>query len=33
MAMASHYKGGEHDRQHAAVIGDGFMTAGLAFEW
>ncbi|HRN79760.1 MAG TPA: 1-deoxy-D-xylulose-5-phosphate synthase [Ferruginibacter sp.] len=31
MAMASHYKG-EHDRQHVAVIGDGAMTAGLAFE-
>ena len=31
MAMASHYKG-EHDRQHIAVIGDGAMTAGLAFE-
>ena len=31
MAMASHYKG-EHDRQHIAVIGDGSMTAGLAFE-
>jgi 1-deoxy-D-xylulose-5-phosphate synthase len=31
MAMASHYKG-ERDRQHIAVIGDGAMTAGLAFE-
>ena len=31
MAMASHYKG-ENDRQHIAVIGDGAMTAGLAFE-
>lgn len=31
MAMASHYKG-EHERQHIAVIGDGAMTAGLAFE-
>jgi 1-deoxy-D-xylulose-5-phosphate synthase len=31
MAMASHYKG-ETDRQHIAVIGDGAMTAGLAFE-
>ena len=31
MAMASHYKG-EDDRQHVAVIGDGAMTAGLAFE-
>lgn len=31
MAMASHYKG-EHDRQHIAIIGDGAMTAGLAFE-
>ena len=31
MAMASHYKG-ETDRQHVAVIGDGAMTAGLAFE-
>ena len=29
--MASHYKG-EKDRQHIAVIGDGAMTAGLAFE-
>ena len=31
MAMASHYKG-ETDRQHVAIIGDGAMTAGLAFE-
>ena len=31
MAVASRYKG-EHDRQHVAVIGDGAMTAGLAFE-
>lgn len=31
MAMASHYKG-ESDRQHIAIIGDGAMTAGLAFE-
>src|SRR6187431_1092121 len=31
MAMASHYKG-ETDKQHIAVIGDGAMTAGLAFE-
>ncbi|WP_028296464.1 1-deoxy-D-xylulose-5-phosphate synthase [Olivibacter sitiensis] len=31
MAVASHYKG-EHDRQHVAVIGDGSMTAGMAFE-
>lgn len=31
MAMASHYKG-EKDKQHIAVIGDGAMTAGLAFE-
>jgi 1-deoxy-D-xylulose-5-phosphate synthase len=31
MAMASHYKG-ELNRQHIAVIGDGAMTAGLAFE-
>ncbi len=31
MAMASHYKG-ETNRQHIAVIGDGAMTAGLAFE-
>ena len=31
MAMASTYKG-EKDRQHIAVIGDGAMTAGQAFE-
>lgn len=31
MAVASDYKG-ENDRQHIAVIGDGAMTAGLAFE-
>jgi len=31
MAMASHYKG-EKKRQHIAVIGDGAMTAGEAFE-
>ena len=31
MAIASKYKG-EKDRQHIAVIGDGAMTAGLAFE-
>ncbi|MFC4262529.1 1-deoxy-D-xylulose-5-phosphate synthase [Ferruginibacter yonginensis] len=31
MAMASHYKG-ETDRQHIAIIGDGSMTAGMAFE-
>ncbi|SMO61606.1 1-deoxy-D-xylulose-5-phosphate synthase [Solitalea koreensis] len=31
MAVASHYKN-EKDRQHIAVIGDGSMTAGLAFE-
>ncbi|MEP7228960.1 MAG: 1-deoxy-D-xylulose-5-phosphate synthase [Ginsengibacter sp.] len=31
MAMASHYKG-EDDRRHVAVIGDGAMTAGMAFE-
>lgn len=31
MAMASKLKG-EHHRQHIAVIGDGAMTAGLAFE-
>jgi 1-deoxy-D-xylulose-5-phosphate synthase len=31
MAMASQYKG-EKNRQHIAVIGDGAMTAGLAFE-
>lgn len=31
MAMASQYKG-ELGKQHIAVIGDGSMTAGLAFE-
>jgi 1-deoxy-D-xylulose-5-phosphate synthase len=31
MAVASKIKG-EHERQHIAVIGDGAMTAGLAFE-
>jgi len=31
MAVASTYKG-ENDKQHIAVIGDGSMTAGLAFE-
>src|SRR6478752_2540673 len=31
MAMASHYKG-ENNRQSVAIIGDGAMTAGLAFE-
>lgn len=31
MAMAARYKG-EKDRQTVAVIGDGAMTAGLAFE-
>ncbi|MBA2249536.1 MAG: 1-deoxy-D-xylulose-5-phosphate synthase [Chitinophagaceae bacterium] len=31
MAMASHYKG-ETNRQHVAIIGDGAMTAGQAFE-
>lgn len=31
MAVASAYKG-EHERQHIAVIGDGAMTAGMAFE-
>jgi 1-deoxy-D-xylulose-5-phosphate synthase len=31
MAMASHYKG-ENKRQHVAIIGDGAMTAGEAFE-
>ncbi len=31
MAVASRLKG-EHNRQHIAVIGDGAMTAGLAFE-
>jgi 1-deoxy-D-xylulose-5-phosphate synthase len=31
MAVANNYKG-EKNRQHIAVIGDGSMTAGLAFE-
>jgi 1-deoxy-D-xylulose-5-phosphate synthase len=31
MAMASAYKGDAH-RQHVAVIGDGAMTGGMAFE-
>ena len=31
MAVANKYKG-ENQRQHIAVIGDGAMTAGLAFE-
>ncbi|OAQ38895.1 1-deoxy-D-xylulose-5-phosphate synthase [Pedobacter psychrophilus] len=31
MAVASQYKG-ETDRQHVAIIGDGSMTAGMAFE-
>src|ERR1044071_4601356 len=31
MAVASQYKG-EKDKQHVAVIGDGAMTAGIAFE-
>src|SRR5712664_3736494 len=31
MAVASKYKG-EKDKQHIAVIGDGALTAGLAFE-
>lgn len=31
MAMASKYKG-EKEKQHIAVIGDGAMTGGLAFE-
>ncbi|MCO4293129.1 1-deoxy-D-xylulose-5-phosphate synthase [Solitalea sp. MAHUQ-68] len=31
MAVASQYKG-EKDRQHIAIIGDGAMTAGMAFE-
>lgn len=31
MAVASKYKGENH-RQHIAVIGDGSMTAGMAFE-
>ncbi len=31
MAVASKYKG-ENDKQHIAVIGDGAMTGGMAFE-
>ena len=31
MAVASKYKG-EEDKHHIAVIGDGAMTGGLAFE-
>jgi 1-deoxy-D-xylulose-5-phosphate synthase len=31
MAVASKYKGDEH-RQHVAIIGDGAMTGGMAFE-
>lgn len=31
MAVASHYKG-EVDRQHVAIIGDGALTGGMAFE-
>src|SRR5690606_3584277 len=31
MAVASAYKG-ENDRQHVAVIGDGALTGGMAFE-
>lgn len=31
MAVASKYKG-ENDRQHIAVIGDGALTGGIAFE-
>ena len=31
MAVASRYKG-ENDRQHIAVIGDGALTGGMAFE-
>jgi len=31
MALAAKHKG-EHDKQHIAVIGDGAMTAGMAFE-
>lgn len=31
MAMASHYQG-QTDKQHIAVIGDGALTGGLAFE-
>ncbi|MFD2743206.1 MULTISPECIES: 1-deoxy-D-xylulose-5-phosphate synthase [Sphingobacterium] len=31
MAVASAYKG-EHERQHVAIIGDGALTGGMAFE-
>ncbi len=31
MAVASHYKG-QDDRQHVAIIGDGALTGGMAFE-
>src|SRR5690606_36849115 len=31
MAVASEYKG-ETDRQHVAIIGDGALTGGMAFE-
>jgi 1-deoxy-D-xylulose-5-phosphate synthase len=31
MALASKIKG-EHDRQHVAIIGDGALTGGMAFE-
>ncbi len=31
MAVASKYKG-EHEKQHIAVIGDGALTGGIAFE-
>ncbi|HLQ99370.1 MAG TPA: 1-deoxy-D-xylulose-5-phosphate synthase [Sphingobacterium sp.] len=31
MAVASRYKG-ENDRQHIAIIGDGALTGGMAFE-
>jgi 1-deoxy-D-xylulose-5-phosphate synthase len=31
MAVASKYKG-EHQRQHVAIIGDGALTGGMAFE-
>jgi 1-deoxy-D-xylulose-5-phosphate synthase len=31
MAVASHYKGLE-DKQHVAIIGDGALTGGIAFE-
>ena len=31
MAVASHYKN-EDDRQHVAIIGDGALTGGMAFE-